>query len=451
LKIARRLGERIRQSFLLPILELGQTVLAIPKKIDRFWHLIGKQRGICYIVIFFALFGFLHMTFLSDWKVSDVESTIYVVADSTASGVFRINFASGLNATLARVYPTNITISTSESAIDLSISNLTKGTVSKVYVQHIQLRVANLPLNWPKHANLVKLVDCMPPENFDGTIYLTNRIMASTRFGQIPIYQVSFGTVWIEGEDRYLDEDKPFHEAYRIPDLLDWFFIGITLIITGLIGSRIQVPFCTKRYPYLTLMSYSMLLGLFVFFGTGFNAIYYNFDEFTYKILVATLSPFFHWEYDHLTSNMAPFLLASIVLESGLKWRKLRYRALFYYFPILLPTYLIVIGQWVSSSRFTFGLSLAIIWFSVEYCFITLQYRKEFFSEQNFTKHFVFSLLIGYVVVGGPYNWLSIALTYPSLFSSLGFAVHGLAFVLACLFFYKCLVPKCKKWNALEI
>jgi len=450
LKIAIRLEERIRQRFLLAVLKLVQTFSKIPKRVHAFWNFIGRWRAAYYILIFFCLFGFLHTVFLADWKVSQADSTIYIVANSQTSGVFRIDFATGLNATPAKIYSNHIAISRSESAIDLSITNLTQETVSKIYVERIQIRSANLSLNWPRSRSLGTLIDCTPPNNFDGTIYLTNRIMASTRFGLIPIYQVSFSTVWTDGENTYLDEPTPFHEAYRIPDLLDWFLIVITLTVTGVIGSWIQVPFCTKRYPYFTLVSFSMLIGLFVFLGTGFNVLYYNFGSFIHRILVATLSPFFHWDYGHLVGNMSAFLLAGLVMESGLKWRKLKYRAFFYCFPLLSANYVLVILQCASLSRFTFGLSFAIISMSAEYLFVTLAYRNQLFSEHNLTTYFALTLVMGYVLVGGAYNWLFTFLIDPSSPNLRQLVWHGLV-LLVCVFFYERLMLKFRKRNVLEI
>lgn len=421
----------------------------IPKSFHVFWNNVGRWRIVLYLAVFFLLFSSLHFAFLGQWKVSHVKSTIFIKTDSNVSGIFNLNFEPQLNVSPPNFHSNpEVPFSIEKPTIRFLVTDFTKGSVLEVSLDNVQLENREeISLNWPNYY-FFKIADCAPPEAFNGTIYLTNCVIATTPLGNVSIYQFSFGTSWKNGKSEYLDDPDWMHNTYRIHDLLDVFFVIVSLIGASITGSRIGIPFCKSRFPYLTLVSYLALFGLYVFIGTGFNVLYSHYGEIWYSLFVVLLSPFFHWDYNHLINNAFGFLPISLAMESSLNWKSLKHKLFFFWVPIFSINYLLM-PFWLLSGRPNFGLSYSTIWLVVGYGAIVLNYRKELFKNNASAKFFLCAILMGFSLSGVTYNWVSSYLSSPTEYSLTQAICHNLTFLFA-IVPSVLLAKKCKEWEAVK-
>jgi len=406
--------------------------------VRRLWRWIGGFKGIGFFLAVGLVTLGLCVPLLSGWKISHADSIIHVVPDSEIAGDFHVEFQPVLNGSTAmiRTNLAEVTYSDSESKVDFHTTYLAQGQILTINLVRIQITEANLSLIFPfrlidsNQVALGNLLDCRPYCRFNGTIYLFNQIIASTPLGSVPVYRRSFATSWVNGNDAYVGEPDHFHDTYRIPHLIAWsIFLGV-LLIGGLVGSGLGVPFCGKRYPFFTLLSLVVVLTLYVASGTGFDVLYRNYKDPLSLASVYLFSPFFHEDYVHLMNNFFVFILISLVLESGFTWSSAKYKTFFYWFPIFasgIPFNLIVLAQ---AGTPGYGLSLAIGWMSAECCFLISKNRRTLALEEHAVRYFVHASLIGFVLLTSTYSWVAAYVIYPYSMDVIGKATrHILAFL----------------------
>jgi len=405
----------------------------IPRLLDGRVLIILKCLGMLALIA--GLTTVLHLSLLARWRPTYGSADVYVVSSSDMGGVFEIYLLEYLNASIGSLTlePDVAFTKSSPTAnrIDLNVSYVPSGQILKIKIDRILITNQSLSLNYPwKDERDRTYVYVHLPSNLNATVYGTSVVKATTPFGEIVIYGVSYAVEYSMGTRRFLD--APFwHDFYRIPDVFCLLLITLSALLVGVLTLGLKLA--GERYPFATLLLIAMTVIVYLRLGTGYSLIYGRYKDIPSLWIVFALSPFFHGNYRHFSGNLSLLLPLGLALEWGLSWRSVRQRlGLFLliaytssWVPALLLPYLYPVPPG------GFGLSFAVIWLAVLYLFLFWRQRTTLPLSR---KLLMWSLIVGYCLLNPTYGWVSEAVINPIEKANFGLAfTHLFSLLVACL------------------
>jgi len=188
------------------------------------------------------------------------------------------------------------------------------------------------------------LYNVMKPMMFDiksdvnVSIYAQLIATSKTRIGKI----ASYSGVYAARFDR-TGVAIPLFENYtneklRVGDCVVWLSLSISLLVLAVSLRPTGAPW-TRRFPIVTCILVSSMLGLYSYAGTGLDLLVaQHFSGFGGSLTVLILGPLLHSSFSHLFNNLFLGLLpAGLAFETGLRWKSWSVAAELYiasFFPV---------------------------------------------------------------------------------------------------------------------
>jgi len=406
----------------------------IPRFLDVRVLIVLKCLGMLALIA--GLTVVLHLSLLAGWRPTYGSADVYVESSSEIGGVFEIYMLEYFNASVGSLTlePDVPFTNSSPTAnrISLSVSRVPAGKILKIKVDRISIANQSLPLSYPwkdERDRTYVYVDL--PSNINATVYGSSVVKATTPFGEIVVYGVSYAVEYSMGTRRFLDTPLWRHDFYRIPGIFCLLLATLSAFVVGMLALGLKLV--EGRYPFATLLLIAITVIVYLRLGTAYSLIYGRYKDTVSLWIIFALSPFFHGDYNHFAGNLSLLLPLGLALEWGLSWCSVRQRLGLF----LLTAYA---SSWVPALLLPyvysvppggFGLSFPVIWLAVLYSFLFWRQRTTLPSSR---KLLMWPLIVGYCLLNPTYGWVSGALINPIEKANFGFAfTHLFSFFLACL------------------
>jgi len=265
----------------------------------------------------------------------------------------------------------------------------------------------------------------MKPMRFDikkivnASIYAQLIATAETRVGKITSYSIVYAARFDGMGVAAPLFDSYTNEKLRVGDCVVWLSLSISLLVLAIALRSERAP-SIRRFPVVTCILVSSILGLYAYAGTGLDLLVaQHFSAWGGSMTVLILGPLLHSNFSHLFNNLFLGLLpAGLAFETGLRWRSWRMAAEFYlasFFPI---HYLIAgIGYPIHGIP-PIGASYSVISMSTVLFSLLILFRNRLLSDalgKKMPARLIWLCAFGaYPLLRGVYDWVGYMVEYQS-------------------------------------
>jgi len=373
---------------------------------------VGRRDAIG-LMLFVLTFTSLYFVLSTGWGTGEGTLSLTVVTDAPGTPMMiEIELPPGFNA-LTAVPTFN---ATDAIQVDVSTESVTiHGKSSGVLVA---IDLAKIALSEP-------LYNVMKPMRFDvktvvnASIYAQLTATSETRIGEIisysNVYAARFGVIGVAVPlfDSYTNE------KLRVGDCVVWLSLTISLLVLA-IALRPKGAPLIRRFPVVTCILVSSMLGLYTYAGTGLDLLVaQHFSAMGGSMTVLILGPLLHSNFSHLFNNLFLGLLpAGLAFETGLRWKSWKLAVEFYLASFFPVHYLIAgIGYPIHGIP-PIGASYSVISMSTVLFSLLILFRSRLLSdamEKKMPARLIWLCAFGaYPLLRGVYDWIGYMVEYQS-------------------------------------
>jgi len=210
--------------------------------------------------------------------------------------------------------------------------------------------------------------------------------------------------------------DSYTNEKLRVGDCVVWLSLSISLLVLAVALGPSRIP----RFPVVTCILVSSILGLYSYVGTGLDLLVaQHFSAFGGSLTVLILGPLLHSSFSHLFNNLFLGLIpAGLAFETGLRWKS-REVAIEFYMAAFFPIHFLIAGIGYPIHGIPpIGASYSVISMSTVLFSLLILFRDRLLSdamERKIPSRRVWLFAFGaYPLLRGVYDWIGYMIDYQS-------------------------------------
>lgn len=273
-------------------------------------------------------------------------------------------------------------------------------------------------------------------------LFLHLSVSAKTRFGELSVYSQSAESVPINGNfqwDNSQSKDRVFSVAVFGFALLSVALSWACVTIVSFLWTRARA-LTFRPFPIITLCFASLMCLLYVYVGVGDDLLSHENLGAWSRVVLALVSPLFHFNYLHLMDNLLySFIIGGSLVEVWLYKSYSSKRYAWYFSPVPLSLLFSFLFSFpilpiVSSYGISSGSSLWCIGLAVVLVLAIYRERTRLLTLSSFSNLIVL-FLVGYLLFSSSWNYVANALvTYYSTDVWGTLMIHGVFGVLYAAF-----------------
>lgn len=373
---------------------------------------VGRREAVS-VILFVLTFLTLYFVLSTGWRTGEGSLSLTIVTEVPGTPIMvEVELPPAFNAL------TSVPTLDATEAIHVEVSRenvVIHGSSSQGLVA---VELTEITLSEPLY-NVMKQMRFDIKSAVNVSIYAQLIATSETRIGKITSYSSVYAARFDSMGVAIPLFDNYTNEKLRVGDCLVWLSLSISLLVLA-VALRLMRASWIRRFPVVTCILVSSILGLYSYVGTGLDLLVaQHFSAFGGSLTVLILGPLLHSSFSHLFNNLFLGLLpAGLAFETGLRWKSQRVAAELY-MASFFPIHFLIAGiSYPIHGIPPIGASYSVISMSTVLFSLLILFRNRLLSdamERKIPARLVWLCAFGaYPLLRGVYDWIGYMVEYQS-------------------------------------